>query len=94
MLGNRPCKTGYSGSPGIRKRGRKIVSGLENQMSPYETAKSLWQRNYLMRALRECNGIQTRAAALIGVHRNMFKRMLNEAGINSKEMKMIVRAKA
>jgi DNA-binding NtrC family response regulator len=62
-------------------------------MMTYEEARIHWQRHFLMKALQEANGIQTRAAKSIQVHRNMFQRMLREAGITSRQMKAIVRHK-
>jgi DNA-binding NtrC family response regulator len=51
--------------------------------NPLRDALSELQSLIIARALRECQGNQTRAAARLGVHRNALHRMMEEAGLKS-----------
>lgn len=60
-------------------------------MTPYEDAFQFWRRNYLLSALEASNGMQTKAAKLVGLHRNTMGKFLRKAGIDSERIKRMIR---
>jgi ActR/RegA family two-component response regulator len=60
-------------------------------MTPYERAQRRWRVAYFLRAAERCGGNCGAAARLIGVHRNTFTRVLQQAGYTAKDVRGIVK---
>jgi predicted DNA-binding protein (UPF0251 family) len=60
-------------------------------MSAYEEAVQRFRTEYVLDAVVEMNGSYGKAAQMIGVHRNLVSRILNEAGYDVLIVRALVR---
>ena len=56
---------------------RRLVHDLVEHGVPLNQAKQEFERQYLMASLQACHGSLTRAAELLGVHRNTLRNKMD-----------------
>lgn len=52
---------------------------------PFEEAESAFEKDLILKALRKCNFIQTKAAEMLGISRRILKYKMDKLGIGEKE---------
>jgi DNA-binding NtrC family response regulator len=73
------------GIESLHHRLSEIVAELVGRGLPLRQARRQFERQYLLAALRLHEGSLTRAAELLGVHRNTLRNRLDELGVRSTE---------
>ena len=62
-----------------------LVSELVGQGIPLQQARSEFERQYLLAALREHQGNLSRSADALGIHRNTLRNRMSALGIDPQE---------
>lgn len=73
------------GIESLHHRLSEIVAELVGRGLPLRQARRQFERQYLLAALRLHEGSLTRAAELLGVHRNTLRNRLDELGVRPTE---------
>lgn len=87
VRGIAPVRIGRAKAQGIDKLTEELVALGLNQYSaegrPYERVLSLVERELLAQMLRQCQGVQIKAAERLGINRNTLHKKVEEYGLDS-----------
>lgn len=70
---------------------RRLVQDLVEHGVPLHQAKQEFERQYLVASLQACNGSLTRAADLLGVHRNTLRNKMDALDLDAQPYQRPVR---
>ena len=63
----------------------ELIDELVSKGILWSAAVAVFEKLYILRALRECRGNVSRASETIGVHRNTLSKKIREYGIDRKK---------
>lgn len=87
VRGLAPVRIGRHRTGGAKKTAQELVTlGLteyKDESRPYEKVMSLVERELLIQMLRQCQGVQIKAAERLGINRNTLHKKVTEYGLDS-----------
>lgn len=87
VRGLAPVRIGRSMASGPEKQAEELVTlGLSeyaDEKRPFEKVMSLVERELLAQMLRQCQGVQIKAAERLGINRNTLHKKVTEYGLDS-----------
>ncbi len=87
VRGLAPVRIGRHRAGGAEKVAEELVAlGLteySDETKPYEKVMSLVERELLAQMLRQCQGVQIKAAERLGINRNTLHKKVAEFGLDS-----------
>lgn len=87
VCGKAPLRIGRQRTGGIEKQVEELVTaGIAEYAAegkPFERVLSLVERELLSQMLRQCHGVQIKAAERLGINRNTLHKKVEEYGLDS-----------